>query len=299
MDAEASWTLAPRRDSPRRRAPVASAVSVGCLRVMSGAPVRVASAGPAPGLDLHRQMATTTDEPGDLPDTSGGRCPNRREWVMVNTESGVVVPARCGRNGCPYCLPLNARRRAGAMAWVGCARSITVTEVAPRDDPEPWQTVRRRYRRIREYLQRESVDPGLWGVFVERGEETGMVHVHVAQRGPNPIPKDALQEASHRAGAGWTRIEKIRAGAQFSAYVGKGFSSYVGKGFSSANGHEALTLNGGRLGHFSRGFFVSPAGVTLGVRDAEKQAARARQGEDAGQWVLMREASVPAIGGPA
>jgi hypothetical protein len=246
------------------------------------------------GLDYYRQSSTTSDEPGELPDRAAAgelRCPAGVGWVLANSATGEVIPMRCGRNRCGYCLPRNARRRAAAMAWVGCDRSITITNVATAGDPDPWQTVRRTYNRTREYLTRMAVDPGVWGVFVERGSRTGMVHVHVAQRGAGAIPKKALQEAAHRAGAGWTRIERIRAGAGFSDYVGKGFSSYVGKGFTEQDGANALVLNGGRLGHFSRGFFVSPTGGTLGVREAETLASRARSEEESGTWVLMREVS--------
>lgn len=232
-----------------------------------------------------------------LPDASGGRCPARIGWVFFNDRSGEIVPARCGRNRCGYCLPLNARRRALAMAWVGCDRSITITNLADATDPDPWPTARRRYNRVREYLLRQSIDPGAWGVFIERGSRSGMVHAHVAQRGSEAVPKAALQEAAHRAGAGWTRIERIRSRSDFSSYVGKGFSTYVGKGFSAPNAHDALSLNGGRLGHFSRGFFRSASGATLAVREAEKQAAAARRDEDSGSWVLMREASAPATVG--
>jgi hypothetical protein len=206
---------------------------------------------------------------------------------LLNLTTGEVVSARCGRNGCAYCLPLNARRRAAAMQWVGVRRSITITEVASRDDEDPWQAARRRVNRVREYLQRESIDPGLWGYFIERGTQTGMVHAHVAQRGAQRLPKEALQEASHRAGAGWTRVEAIRQTGKFSAYVGKGFSAYVGKGFTQADAVDNLTLNGGRLGHFSRGYFKSPEGETLGVREAEKRAAEAFRTEEAGRWVII------------
>ncbi len=75
-------------------------------------------------------------------------------------------------------------------------------------------------------------------------------------------------------------------------YVAKGFgiARYVGKSFSddSADPLEALTLNGGRLGHFSRGFFKSEAGETLGVRQAEKLARR-RDRDEALTWVLVHD----------
>jgi hypothetical protein len=209
----------------------------------------------------------------------------------MNMATGEVVPARCGRNRCAYCLPLNARRRAEAMRWAGVRRSITITEVADRDaaTEDAWQQARRKVNRVREYLLRKSVDPGSWGYFVERGAESGMVHVHVGQNGKNAVPKGALQEAAHRAGAGWTRVESIRQGKGFSQYVGKGFSAYVGKGFTAEDGQENLHLNGGRLGHFSRGFFGTVKGQTLGVREAEKLAAEALREGEAGRWVLVRE----------
>lgn len=209
---------------------------------------------------------------------------------MVNDETGVVSPARCGRNGCWYCLPLNARRRATALQWAGVRRSITLTEVADRDEGDPYQVVRRRVKRIREILCRQGIDPGLWGVFVERGSKTGMIHAHVAQNGPSPIPKELLNDASQRAGAGFSRIEAIRRSSGFSAYVGKGFAAYVGKGFTVEDGVSNLRLNGGRLGHFSRGFFGQTAnGGNIGVRAAERLAAEAMRTDEAGKWVLMRE----------
>lgn len=212
-------------------------------------------------------------------------------WVMVNTSTGLVVPARCGRNKCSYCLPLNAMRRAQAMKWAGVDRSITLTQVADTGDPDPWPTVRYRVNKMRELLKRDGLDPGLWGTFVERGSDTGMVHCHVGQHGPRRIPKEALQDVAHRVGAGWTRVERIRQGAGFASYVGKGFASYVGKGFHEASAEENLRLNGGRLGHFSRGFFGHLEGRPVGVREAERLAQEALRPADAEPvlWAFMRE----------
>jgi hypothetical protein len=73
----------------------------------------------------------------------------------------------------------------------------------------------------------------------------------------------------------------------------------VGKGFTTTDALENLRLNGGRLGHFSRGFFLSPEGAILGVRAAEKMAAEAQRTDEAGTWLLMREGSALTTAGPA
>lgn len=212
-------------------------------------------------------------------------------WVMFNTATALVVPARCARNRCHYCLPLNAMRRAQAMKWAGADRALLLTQVADTDDPNPWPTVRYRVNKTRELLRRDGIDPGMWGYFVERGGDTGMVHAHVAQHGKRKIPKEALQEAAHRVGAGWTSVNRIRQGAGFASYVGKGFASYVGKGFHAQDAADNLRLNGGRLGHFSRGYFGHVEGQALPVREAERLAQQSlnKEDQDPGQWVFMRD----------
>jgi hypothetical protein len=177
------------------------------------------------------------------------------------------------------------------MKWAGVDRSLTLTQVAPTGDSDPWPAVRYRVNKMRELLRRDGVEPGLWGYFVERGSETGMVHCHVGQHGPRRIPKEALQDVAHRVGAGWTRVERIRQGAGFASYVGKGFASYVGKGFHADDAAENLRLNGGRLGHFSRGFFGHLEGRAIPVREAERLAQQSlkKDDQDDGSWVFMRE----------
>lgn len=249
--------------------------------------------GGSPGLDSYRQSSTADEPENDLPDRTGGRCPNRLGISLMCVQTGEIVPARCARNKCPYCLPLNARRRALAVAMMDPRRTFTITNAADVSDEKPWQTVRCTYNRTREYLLRAHVEPGLWGVFVERGSMNGMVHCHVVQRGPKRLPKEALQAAAHKAGAGWTRIESIRGEKAVADYVAKGFgiAQYVGKSFSeqSSGPAEALSLNGGRLGHFSRGFFKDSSGATLGVRQAEKLAMAARRGDEVLTWVLVHD----------
>lgn len=257
----------------------------------------------APGLAIQRQSSTNSEpifagqspfqEPGSCPkpDPLGG-CPNLVGWVMVNRATGQVVPARCARNKCPHCLGLNAFRRSRAVAAAQPSRVILLTQAADTEDPDPWPTVRNRVNRTREYLKRDGIDPGYWAYFVERGDDTGMVHVHVAQHGPAKVHKEALQEAAHMAGCGWSSVNAMRQRKGFAHYVGKGFARYVGKGFTAEDAAENLRLNGGRLGHFSRGFFTDN-GQPIGVKAAEK-IALASEDDTPGDWIFMRESMVAA-----
>lgn len=252
---------------------------------MSGAS-GVASAAPLSGLASYHQTATTSEV--DLEPREAG-CPHRVGMVYLNLQSGETRPARCGRNACDYCLRVNAKRRALAIAWARPEREIRLSLLAEPDDAHPWQTARRRYRRMREYLRRWSVDPGEWGLMLERNPQGTGYHGHVIQHGPK-VNKDALDQAAFRAGAGLTRVRKVRDVGSLSSYGLKGaaLAAYGLKG-TQDHGETFLDLNGGRLGHFTPGFFRSPSGATMGVRAAERQALRAVYGTSEGEWTLATE----------
>lgn len=266
----------------------------------------LAAAAPAAALVLttDRQTSTKIADTDTAPDLRGRGCPDRDPSLwFVNVETGQVVPSRCGRNGCAYCLPVNAGKRIDAVVLMQPRRTITITNLAKCDDPDPWQEVRRKVNRTREFLKKAKVDPGLWGIFVEKGKETGMVHAHIVQNGEKRIPKEALSDAASSAGCGWTRVEAVRNSGKISDYVGKGFgiSRYVGKSFSEGEGDPlaALRLNGGRIGHFSRGFFRDPSsGAIIGVREAEKIAATLRRNGEGSKWrpVMCTESAAIAYG---
>jgi hypothetical protein len=88
----------------------------------------------------------------------------------------------------------------------------------------------------------------LW--VVEKGDQTGMKHVHAVQWG-DFIPK---QELSASWPHGYTQIEGARAATN---YLAKGVVRYVAKGLDgdgkSIEGH--MNLNGGRAAHWDREFF--------------------------------------------
>lgn len=227
------------------------------------------------GLDQYRQ-SSTADEPGLVPDFADERPPcNPSGLRFVNLRTGVVVWARCGRLACSYCILRNAYRRAAAIAWAEPQRALTVTLLAGPGDPDPWQTARRRWNRTREYLKRLSVDPGEAVVHVEPNPKGTGFHGHIWQHGPSPIPKAALQEAAHRAGAGWSRVESIRSRKGAGAYGLKGLG-YGLKGTSDGP-DEYLRVNGRRLTHQSRGFFRGHS-----VREAERLALGGARDE----WAL-------------
>jgi len=210
--------------------------------------------------------------------------------VFMNLATGETHPARCGRNACSYCLAKNARRRALAIAYARPERELRVSLVADAGDPNPWQTARYRMNKIREHLKKWSEPVGLWGFHVEPNPEGTGYHAHAVQHGPRKINKDALDQASFRAGSGLTRVRKVQHLDGLAEYGLKGaaLAAYGLKG--ATEGSEYLRLNGGRLGHYSRGFFRSPDGGTLAVRQAERLALQAIYGEqEKGAWTLMTE----------
>jgi hypothetical protein len=211
--------------------------------------------------------------------------------VYFNLDTGEVRPARCGRLSCSYCVVRNAWRRAAAIAYSRPEREIRLSLVADEGDPDPWPTVRYRINKTREYLKRFGLDPGQWVIHVESNPENTGFHAHVWQHGPSKLDKDALDQAAFRAGAGLTRVRKVRSQVGVAGYglKGAGAMGYGLKG-SEDDPLEYLRLNGGRLTHQSRAFFRSEGNARLNVRSAERHALRAMLGEGEGKWTL---ATVP------
>lgn len=203
------------------------------------------------------------DQSEPTPDPSEG-CPNRDPMLwFVNHDTGQIIASRCSRNLCPYCVRLNALRRASAIAWARPERAILITLLAKSDEPDPWPLVQRRKELIRRNLRRLDVDPGEWVLHVEPNPRETGYHGHIWQHG-SFIPKAALQTAAHRAGCGWTSVNQIRT-RNVGAYGLKGLG-YGLKGVQEeVTGTEYLRVNGSRLTHQSRGFFRG-----VGVREAER-----------------------------
>jgi hypothetical protein len=213
--------------------------------------------------------------------------------VLLNETTGEVIPARCGINGCPYCVRGNAHRRTLARIYARPTRELRISLVADPGDPDPWPTVRYRVNKTRENLIRFGMDPGEWSYDVETNPQETGYHAHLLQHGPK-LDKDALDQASFRAGAGLTRVRQIRNLDSAGSYGLKGASTYGLKG-ARDSADEYLRINGGRLGHHSRGFFRNQEGHRLGVRDAEVAAIREMFGESQGTWTLCHESALPTL----
>ncbi|MBA2952704.1 hypothetical protein GON03_22020 [Nocardioides sp. MAH-18] len=96
-----------------------------------------------------------------------------------------------------------------------------------------------------------------------------MTHAHIVVKDGRFVDLEWLRRRLVSAGFGSRfTYARIKSGAQFSAYVGKGFATYAVKGYRT-DADNALRLGGGRVGHFSRGFFPD------GVRRAEVQSLAA------------------------
>jgi hypothetical protein len=142
-------------------------------------------------------------------ETSTG-CPTMAGWWLFNELTGEALPARCRRVTCTYCAHWLALRRAAAIAYSRPERAILLTRIG-----SDWQTTRRRYRRVREYVGRAGIDPGSWCLHVEDDPNgDGDRHGHVWQHG-GPIPQRLLSSAAERAGCG--PIARITASARRSA----------------------------------------------------------------------------------
>ena len=176
-------------------------------------------------------------------------CPLEGALAFDRTTGEVAWRPTCKNARCPRCS-----RQVSAQTFALARRAVEDQErlrfITLTRAPEGWQETRQAMRVWRENLQRHGVaGEGLW--VVERGEDTGMKHVHVVQHGPRKIPMHVLDASWPH---GFTQIESARAAVD---YLGKGVMRYVGKGIDG--GQESLTehmdINGGRAAHWSRGFF--------------------------------------------
>lgn len=216
----------------------------------------------------HSSLASTCETVTTVPPaTCEGADPR---WVISLTTQQ-IWPARCRRNRCTYCLPINARRRALAITYSGPQRMIRLSLMAGAESADPLDLARTRMKRLRQALTRMDVPAGEWSWTLERNPRWTGYHAHLVQRGPY-LPQRALQEAALRAGAGFPHLKRIRATPGATARYGlKGFGA-AGYGLKTFRADdtamEALEINHYRVEHHTPEFFLID-GEKASVRDVE------------------------------
>lgn len=226
--------------------------------------------GPAGGLS---SLGSTYQTVKNTPEPTCGIAEPR---YIIDLDTGDCWPARCRRNKCEHCLPINARRRALAITYMGPQRMVCMTLVAPADAPDPMTVARVRVKRCRAALLALGANPGRWCWTMEANPEGTGYHAHILQVG-GYIDQRTLQTAAVRAGAGIPYINVIHASKDRTARYGLksfGASGYGLKTYKvSDKGFQALELNHGRLEHHTPGFF-NLHGEKAGVRDVERAAIK-------------------------
>lgn len=173
-------------------------------------------------------------------------------WVVVDRLTGEFWPADCDSGRCQVCGVNRARVRA-RLITARCRdfehpRFVTLTNA-----PDDWQQRRGQVRDLTRRLRGIGIE-NEWIWVTERGSKTGMIHVHAIQIG-DYIPQTQLQELW-----GGRRVDIRSAQPRHGEYISKTaarVANYVGKS-GSDDLDAALDLNGGRLHHWSRGFFGMP-----------------------------------------
>jgi hypothetical protein len=203
--------------------------------------------------------------------------------VWVNQATGEVRPGRCRANFCEYCGPVNARVWQRAIVDYGRPeRMIRLSQF-----PENFSQTRSQVRDLRRRLVKQGYACE-WAWVCERNPRGTGYHGHLMQHG-DYIPQAQLQDMT---GGRIPYVEKLRGGSSGAGYAlkGAGGSRYMLKGAGGSEAlREHLELNGGRIVHYSRGFFRSQSGDTLTGTEARKAVVKdfLASREQEGSWVRV------------
>lgn len=194
-------------------------------------------------------------------------------WRCVETRE--VRYFRCKRNGCEYCLRVNAVQAANAAAAQRPERFVTLTLVG-----NEWPTIRNRVKRFVFEARAAGMELELWWTVEVNPKGTGH-HVHALQHG-RYMDLQALRGCARRAGLGWRWLkpERIRNVEDAAGYALKA-ATYVSKETA-----VSLAMNGGRVGHTTRGYWREPGGKRAAIARAVDEFV---SGEGGKTWVIESE----------
>lgn len=163
-------------------------------------------------------------------------------WVRWKATCNSARCSRCSRRVSARTFAL-AR---SAMQDLNPKHLRFVTLTLADDD---WQDLRQRMKNLARFLRRDRGIAVNWLWVVEKGEKTGMKHVHCVQWG-DFIPWQELL-------TWWGSRVEIKAAKHATDYLGKNIIRYLGKGLDGEKEaiEDHMNLNGGRAAHWTRGFF--------------------------------------------
>lgn len=215
------------------------------------------------------------------------RCPRRPgEWLW-NDVTGSLVPLRCRAHACEFCIVVNARVTGLAIAGARPTRAILLTQVG-----NEWPVIRNRMKKLTWRVRREGFAME-WCWHVEPNPRGTGHHVHGWQRG-DFLPQGRLSEIASGEGMGeFVRISQIR---QTQGPVNYGMKlAGIDYGMKNAQAAGYLSVNGGRLVHSSRGFWIDERGEKVPLREAQRVWARRAldEAEPVGRWTRVRDRDVP------
>lgn len=184
-------------------------------------------------------------------------CPDSRGLRYVDGWTGEAIYERCGKASCAICCLINVKQRARAIRRSKPDRLVTFT-LAGEDGVSARENITRVVRKVRGrgycWQHALSVEPN--------HEDTGL-HVHAWVRG-DAVPLDVLNTICAEIGMGHADILPLS------------FAGPMVYGMKRAQDDTTrashLRLNGGRLGHHTRGFYLDRQGqptslaVALGRR---------------------------------
>lgn len=185
-------------------------------------------------------------------------CWDGRAWLL-NRLTGDTIPAGCMRLPCIECADGNMTRVRRAVCRAQPVQLVTITQVG-----NDWQTVRARMFRVA-YRMRAAGQPLDWAWVVERNPRGTGHHVHGVRRG-GWMEHDMLYWACRREGCGFPWLTPADREHDPGGYMFK----YISKGIRLHSLADTLALNGKRLVHNTRGFWLNDHGTPCSFRDARR-----------------------------
>ncbi len=179
--------------------------------------------------------------------------------------TGEVRPWRCRKLTCVFCAPIEAVLVGKAIRMAKPTSAVMLTQVGER-----WPDTRHKVNKITKSIRR-SFGHDAWSMayHVERDPGSPGCHIHGWHRGTT-VPKDDLQVHASRAGIGIVDIQRVRYGS-FSYGMTQVIEAPENADLDGAQQQidDFLDINGHRLVHTTRGYWVDKNGQTITQRKAK------------------------------